>query len=80
MSNESKQSPAFLFDKTNYILMGAGLLVIIIGYLLMTGGKSPDPKVFNDTEIYSFRRITLAPVLVLIGLAIEGYAIMRKPK
>lgn len=46
----------------------------------MVGGKSPDPKVFNENEIYSFRRITLAPIVVLLGLGIEAYAIMRKPK
>ena len=54
--------------------------MIIIGYMLMSGGKSSDPNVFNESEIYSFRRITLAPILVLLGLAIEGYAIMKKPK
>ena len=69
-----------LFDKTNYMLMGAGLLLIIIGYLLMAGGKSEDPKVFNAEELYSFRRITLAPILVLLGFVVEIYAIMRKPK
>lgn len=60
--------------------MGVGLVVIVIGYFLMAGGKSKDPNVFDEKEIYSFTRITLAPVLVLLGLAIEGYAIMRKPK
>ncbi len=83
-SNSAKQSmigeTAFLFDKQNYILMGVGLAVIILGYMLMSGGKSTDPNVFNESEIYSFRRITLAPFLVLLGLAIEGYAIMKKPK
>lgn len=74
------QGPPFLFDKENYYIMFAGLVVIIIGYMLMSGGKSSDPNVFNESEIYSFRRITLAPILVLLGLAIEGYAIMKKPK
>lgn len=69
-----------LFDKSNYIFMGIGLLLIIIGYLLMAGGKSPDPNEFNDAELYSFRRITLAPILVLAGFATEIYAIMKKPK
>nr|HPI55578.1 DUF3098 domain-containing protein [Chitinophagaceae bacterium] len=72
--------PPFLFDKENYYIMFGGLLVIIVGYMLMSGGKSSDPNVFNESEIYSFRRITLAPILVLLGLAIEGYAIMKKPK
>ncbi|MBL7767071.1 MAG: DUF3098 domain-containing protein [Chitinophagaceae bacterium] len=70
----------FLFGKENYWMMLAGLAVIIIGFMLMSGGKSTDPNVFNDKELYSFRRITLAPILVLLGLAIEGYAIMKKPK
>lgn len=70
----------FLFSKENYTLMFVGLGVIILGFILMAGGKSTDPNVFNTDEIYSMRRITLAPILVLLGLAIEGYAIMKKPK
>ena len=58
--------------------MGIGLLCILIGFALMSGGKSPDPHQFNYNEIYSFRRITLAPIVVLIGFAIEAYAIMMK--
>jgi hypothetical protein len=68
----------FLFDNTNYIWMGAGLLCIIIGFMLMAGGKSPDPHQFNYKEIYSFRRITLAPIVIMIGFGIEAYAIMMK--
>ena len=75
----TNNQPRFLFGKENYILMGAGLAIIIIGYILMSGGKSTDPNVFNEKEIYSFTRITLAPILVLLGLGIEGYAIMKKP-
>jgi hypothetical protein len=70
----------FLFDRTNYIWMIAGVVLILIGFMLMSGGKSPDPKQFSPDEIYSFRRITLAPIVVLIGFGIEIYAIMRKPK
>ncbi|MEZ5047438.1 MAG: DUF3098 domain-containing protein [Chitinophagaceae bacterium] len=70
----------YLFDKENYILMFAGLGVIVLGYILMSGGKSPDPKVFNEEGIYSTLRITVAPIIILLGLAIEGYAIMKKPK
>jgi hypothetical protein len=77
--NSSNDQPRFLFGKENYILMGAGLAIIIIGYFLMSGGKSTDPNVFDEKEIYSFTRITIAPILVLLGLAIEGYAIMKKP-
>jgi hypothetical protein len=57
-----------------------GLIVLALGFILMAGGKSPDPKVFNDNEVYSFRRITLAPILIVGGLIIEIFAIMKKPK
>lgn len=69
----------FLFDRSNYLWMGIGFICIVIGFLLMIGGKSPDPHQFLYDEIYSFRRITLAPLLILIGFAIEAYAIMKLP-
>lgn len=69
-----------MFAKSNYILMGVGLLMIIVGYLLMAGGKSEDPDIFNYNEIYSFRRITLAPIMVLGGFVVEMIAIMKRPK
>jgi len=71
---------AFLFDKENYMWMIAGIALIFIGFLLMSGGKSPNPHEFHAEEIYSFRRITLAPILILMGFGIEVYAIMKKPK
>ena len=87
---EKKQAPApasasptttgNLFSKDNYIWMIAGIVLVVLGILLMSGGKSPDPNVFKDNEVYSFRRITLAPILILIGLGIEVYAIFKKPK
>ncbi|XZF12632.1 DUF3098 domain-containing protein [Chitinophagaceae bacterium MMS25-I14] len=70
----------FLFDKTNYTWMLAGLALILLGFLLMSGGKSADPHQFNYDEVYSFRRITLAPIVILLGFGIEVYAIMKKPK
>ena len=76
--NQNSQNE-FLFGKRNYIIMLIGVLFIAIGFILMAGGGSDDPNVFNE-EIYNFRRIRLAPTLVLIGLAIEIYAIMAKPK
>lgn len=76
----TKSGQAFLFGRDNYIIMLIGLAVIILGFVLMSGGKSADPNVFREDEIYSFRRITLAPFLVILGLVIEGYAIMKKPK
>ena len=71
---------SFLFDRENYILMIAGVALIFIGFMLMSGGKSADPHKFNYDEIYSFRRITLAPIVILLGFAVEVYAIMKKPK
>lgn len=78
----SDKSPASfqLFDKGNYMMMLIGLVCIILGYFLMVGGKSKDPNVFDYDAIYSFRRITLAPLMVLAGFVIEIIAIMRKPK
>src|SRR5690606_27622427 len=74
-----KGNQVFLFDRSNYTWMIAGVILILIGLVLMAGGKSPDPHQFNYDEIYSFRRITLAPVLMMIGFALEVYAIMKKP-
>lgn len=69
-----------LFTKENYKWMVIGLIVMAIGFFLMAGGKSADPNVFNDAEIYSFRRITLAPILIVGGLVIEIFAIIKKQK
>lgn len=69
-----------LFTKENYLWMAIGIVVILIGFLLMAGGKSSDPKIFDTTEVYSFRRITLAPILIVGGLLIEVFAIMKKSK
>ncbi len=69
----------FAFGKENYRLMLIGLAIIVAGFLLMVGGGSTDPNVFNP-EIFSFRRITLAPILILIGYVVEIFAIMKKPK
>jgi hypothetical protein len=69
-----------LFEKRNYtwMLIGAGLM--ILGFLLMAGGRSEDPNVFNPDEIYGTQRITIAPLLILAGLVIEIIAIFREPK
>ncbi|MBL7683292.1 MAG: DUF3098 domain-containing protein [Flavipsychrobacter sp.] len=74
-----KGNQTFLFDKSNYMWMIGGVVVILIGFLLMSGGKSEDPNKFNYEEVYSTTRITIAPLLILIGFAIEIYAIMKKP-
>lgn len=70
----------FALDKENYILLLVGFAIIILGFVLMIGGKSDSPAEFNDEEIFSFRRITLAPIVVLFGFIFEIYAIMKKPK
>ncbi len=65
--------------KENYILLIIGFAIIMTGFLLMMGGKSDDPNIFNE-EIFNFRRITLAPIIVLFGFGFEIWAIMKKPK
>jgi hypothetical protein len=69
----------FAFNKDNYKFMFIGLGFIVLGFILMIGGGSKDPKVFNPA-IFDFQRLTLAPILVLIGYIIEIFAIMKKPK
>lgn len=69
-----------LFGKQNYVLMLVGLVVLALGFLMMAGGKSSDPNQFNANEVYSARRITIAPILIMAGFIIEIVAIMRKPK
>lgn len=67
-----------LFGKSNFIWMGIGLVIILVGFLLMAGGKSQNPNIFAENEVYSFRRITLAPILIIAGFVVEVYAIMKK--
>lgn len=73
-----KPSFEFIFKKKNYIWMVIGLVVIALGFALMAGGGSEDPTVFNE-DIFSWRRIRLAPMLVLAGFGIEMYAILLNP-
>ncbi len=77
MKKDNPQSE-FLFGKKNYVFMLIGIAVIALGFILMAGGGSDNPNVFNE-EIYNWRRIRLAPTLVIIGLGIEIYAILAKP-
>ena len=74
-NNETKMP----FGRDNYLWVLIGIGFLLVGFLLMIGGGSDDPDVFNEA-IFSFRRLTLAPILVLAGFGIEIYAIMRKPK
>ncbi len=79
MKTDKLNKPTFLFGKRNYIIMLIGIAFITLGFILMSGGGSDNPEVFNE-EIYNWRRIRLAPTLVIIGLAIEIYAILASPK
>ena len=80
MSTQNKNSKSeFLFGKRNYLFMLIGIAFIAVGFTFMAGGGSDDPNVFNP-EIYNWRRIRLAPTLVIIGLGIEIYAILANPK
>ncbi len=63
--------------KKNYILLAIGFAIILLGFLLMVGGDAPTPDSFNE-NIFSFRRITLAPIVVVVGFIFEGYAIMKR--
>jgi len=76
--NKDAEKP-MLFGKENYKYLLIGLVFIVLGFILMSGGGSKDPNVWNP-EIFNFRRIRLAPMLILFGILVEIYAIMRKPQ
>ena len=76
---ENKTDKQFLFSKDNYIILLVGVVVIGLGFLLMAGGNSDDPNVFNY-EVFSFRRIRLAPTVIFIGFGICIYSIFKSPK
>ncbi|MEM0541773.1 DUF3098 domain-containing protein [Flavobacterium sp. j3] len=75
----NEQKPEFLFEKINYKILLIGIAVIALGFILMSGGGSDDPKVFNE-DVFNFRRIRLAPTVVLIGFGITIYSIFKKSK
>jgi len=74
-----RKKKELLFGKTNYKFVIIGILFIIVGFILMSGGGSEDPNIFSE-EIYSFRRIRVAPLLILVGFGIQVYAILKSPK
>ena len=88
MKSKKKESPLKdipssrvpLFDKTNLMWMLGGVAIMILGYILMAGGKSDDPNVFNPDQVYSPIRITVAPIVILGGLVVLIYSIFRHPK
>jgi len=67
-----------MFGKGNYLLMAVGGVIIIVGMMIMAGGKSSDPKVFDYNQVYSTTRITIAPILIIVGILLEVYAIFKK--
>jgi hypothetical protein len=80
---ENKPQPlpsSTLFSKDNYKWMAIGAIVVALGFILMSGGKNEDPNTFNYDVVYSTRRITIAPILIVAGLIIEIYAIFKRPK
>ncbi|MEE2837813.1 MAG: DUF3098 domain-containing protein [Bacteroidota bacterium] len=77
MNASEQPAPNFAFRRSNYVWLGVGIATLILGYALMSGGGSDDPNVF-DESIFSFRRITLAPTVVLAGYGLIFYAILKK--
>ena len=75
---DSKEN--FVFGKKNYIAIAIGFFFVLLGFILMSGGKSDDPNIFNGEEVFSSTRITLAPFTVLLGFIVVGMGIMLKPK
>jgi hypothetical protein len=67
-----------LFDKGSYLLMGACIALVAIGFVLMSGGKSPNPAEFHPETLYSTTRVTIAPMMILIGFGVGIFSIMRK--
>ena len=77
--NNTNNSGQLVFEKVNYLLTAVGALMVVVGFFLMSGGGSEDPSVFNE-EIFSFTRVTLAPIVILAGYGVVFFAIMKKPK
>lgn len=80
MNKENNNQTQFLFNRSNYILIIAGVVLNLIGFLLMIGGGAESLNEFNAAELFSPMRITVAPILILLGYAVILYAIMKRPK
>ncbi|CAG5085185.1 DUF3098 domain-containing protein [Parvicella tangerina] len=76
----SKEELGLALPKKNYYYIIAGVVVVLIGFVLMAGGGSDDPMVFDKEELFSFRRITLAPFMVILGYGIVVWGILKKPQ
>lgn len=79
MAKKEMKETGFALGKENYKLMAIGFAVIVVGFILLAGGGSDDPNVFSE-DIFNFRRLTIAPIILLAGFIFEIYAIMKKPK
>ncbi len=80
MTDIKQKSLPTLFSKENYTWMTIGAVIIVLGMILMSGGKNQDPNTFDTNLVYSTTRITIAPILIVAGLLIEVYAIFKKQK
>ena len=79
MAKKETKETGFALGKENYKLMAIGFAIIVVGFILLAGGGSDDPNVFSE-DIFSTRRLTVAPIILFLGFAFEIYAIMKKPK
>ena len=77
-SAQKEQKLELVYGKSNFVLMGIGVLLILLGLILMTGGAMPSPDIWDESIIYSFRRTVIAPILILAGLILEIVAIFKK--
>lgn len=77
-TNVIADSSGFLYKKQNYLFLGIGLLLMVIGFVLMVGGKMPSPDVWNDALIYSKRITVISPIFILTGLSFVGFSIFKK--
>lgn len=76
----SKEDLGLALPKKNYYYIIAGVVVVLLGFVLMAGGGSEDPMIFDKEELFSFRRITLAPFLVILGYVIVLWGVLKKPE
>lgn len=74
------QKPKFIFNRSNYIYLIVGVVLNVIGFLLMIGGAAENPNDFNEGELFSSVRITISPIIILLGYVVIIYSIMKKPK
>ncbi len=76
---DNENDKGFVFNRENYKLLLIGLALLVVGFVLMAGGGSDDPNVFNYS-LFNFQRLTLAPILIIAGFVVEFFAIMKRPK